>query len=297
MFKGLSAFPLTPLSHGEIEEKSFVSLLEKLVAAKVDSIGALGSTGSYAYLTREQRYRATRLAVSIAADIPVITSIGHTRFEEVLHLAEDAQNAGVSGVLLAPVSYQTLSADEVFRLYERITAELSVPLCLYDNSATTGFEFTDELLIALSHLNKVGSIKLGDLSSDANAASQRIKNLKSRVPEGLTIGISGDAQSAAGILAGCDVWYSVLAGLFPHYSRKLIQAALRGDERETHKLDMALNPLWHFYRRHGSLRVIATLAEILGETASPCLPFPLETLTGEERASLVTVMGELNCLC
>lgn len=294
MFKGLSAFPLTPLSNGEIEEKSFVSLIEKLAVAKVDSIGALGSTGSYAYLTREQRYRATKLAVSAAADIPVITSIGHTRFEEVLYLAEDAQKAGVRGVLLAPVSYQTLSADEVFRLYERITTELSVPLCIYDNAATTGFEFTDELLIALSHLNKVGSIKLGDLSSDANAASQRIKNLKSRVPEGVTIGISGDAQSAAGIIAGCDVWYSVLAGLFPHYSRKLLQAALCGDEHETYKLNMALDPLWYFYRRHGSLRVIATIAELLEILPSPCLPFPLETLSGKERASLAMVVENLD---
>ena len=76
MFKGLSAFPLTPLVSGEIEEKSFISLIENLASAGVNSIGALGSTGSYAYLTREQRYRATKLAVSAAADIPVMTSIG-----------------------------------------------------------------------------------------------------------------------------------------------------------------------------------------------------------------------------
>lgn len=93
MFKGLSAFPLTPLSHGEIEEKSFVSLLEKLAAAKVDSIGALGSTGSYAYLTREQRYRATKLAVSIAADRPSQTFMpgfaAKQRIVMSVHLATD----------------------------------------------------------------------------------------------------------------------------------------------------------------------------------------------------------------
>lgn len=198
MFKGLSAFPLTPLTHGDIEEKSFTSLIENLVDAGVDSIGALGSTGSYAYLTREQRYRVTKLAVSAAAGIPVITSIGHVRFEEVLQLAEEAQKAGVSGVLLAPVSYQALSADEVFQFYDRVTSELSVPLCIYDNSATTRFEFSDELLIALSALNKVGSIKLGDLPNDRHQASQRIENLKKRVSEGVTIGISGDAHRRLG---------------------------------------------------------------------------------------------------
>lgn len=296
MFKGLSAFPLTPLVCGEIEEKSFITLVENLANAGVNSIGALGSTGSYAYLTREQRYRATKLAVSAAAGIPVMTSIGHVSTEEVLRLAEDAQKAGVSGLLLAPLSYQKLSADEVFRLFERVTSELSVPLCIYDNSATTGFEFTDELLVALSYLSNVGSIKLGDFPADPDAAQQRVSSLKNRVSEGVTIGISGDAQSAAGLIAGCDVWYSVLGGLFPHYSLRLTQAALRGDKSETHQLNMALEPLWGFYRRHGSLRVIAAIAEIEGTVPEPCLPFPLQSLGGNERAILKETLERLQCL-
>ncbi|HKM98220.1 MAG TPA: dihydrodipicolinate synthase family protein [Buttiauxella sp.] len=296
MFKGLSAFPLTPLVSGEIEEKSFISLIENLASAGVNSIGALGSTGSYAYLTREQRYRATKLAVSAAADIPVMTSIGHVSTEEVLRLAEDAQKAGVSGVLLAPLSYQKLSSDEVFRLFERVTTQLSVPLCIYDNAATTGFEFTDELLVALSYLNNVGSIKLSDFPVDPSAAQKRVSSLKNRVSEGVTIGISGDAQSAAGLIAGCDVWYSVLGGLFPHYSLRLTQAALRGDESQTHQLNMALEPLWVFYRRHGSLRVIAAVAEIMGTVSAPCLPFPLQSLVGKERVSLEEALEKLQFL-
>lgn len=296
MFTGLSAFPLTPLVNGEIAEASFVSLIENLAVAGVNSIGALGSTGSYAYLTREQRLRATRLAVSAAAGIPVMTSIGHVSTDEVLRLAEDAQNAGVSGVLLAPVSYQRLTSDEVFRLYDRVSTELSVPLCIYDNAATTGFEFTDELLVVLSRLNNIGSIKIGNLPADWNAALERVGSLKSRVSEGVTIGISGDAQSAAGMIAGCDVWYSVLGGLFPCYSMSLAQAALSKDESETHQLNTALEPLWVFYRRHGSLRVIATVAELLGTVPSPCLPFPLQTLMGKERSALEKTLVRLDFL-
>ncbi|MEG2040217.1 MAG: dihydrodipicolinate synthase family protein [Hafnia sp.] len=296
MFTGLSAFPLTPLVDGEIVEASFVSMIENLADAGVNSIGALGSTGSYAYLTREQRLRATRLAVSAAAGTPVMTSIGHVSTDEVMRLAEDAQNAGVSGVLLAPVSYQRLTSDEVFRLYDRVSTELSVPLCIYDNAATTGFEFTDELLVALSHLNNIGSIKIGDLPTDWNAALERVGSLKSRVSEGVTIGISGDAQSASGLIAGCDVWYSVLGGLFPHYSLSLAHAALSKNESETYQLNTVLEPLWVFYRRHGSLRVIATVAEFLGTVPSPCLPFPLQTLIGKERSALENTLVRLDFL-
>ena len=289
MFTGLSAFPLTPLVKGEIDENAFVALIEALAAAGVNSIGALGSTGSYAYLTREQRFAATRLAVSAAAGVPVMTSIGSVNAEEIVRLAEDAQKAGVSGLLLAPLCYQKLTAEEVFRLYERLCGEISVPLCIYDNPATSGFEFNDELLEALSFLPNMGSIKLGDLPADPADALARVAKLKSQVAAGVTIGISGDAQSAAGLLAGCDVWYSVLAGLFPDYCLRLTQAALRGDVEETRRLNGALEPLWGFFRRYGSLRVIATVAELRGRVATPCLPFPLQTLAGAERDALQEV--------
>lgn len=289
MFTGLSAFPLTPLVKGEIDENAFVALIEALAAAGVNSIGALGSTGSYAYLTREQRFAATRLAVSAAAGVPVMTSIGSVNAEEIVRLAEDAQKAGVSGLLLAPLCYQKLTAEEVFRLYERLCGEISVPLCIYDNPATSCFEFNDELLVALSFLPNMGSIKLGDLPADPADALARVAKLKSQVAAGVTIGISGDAQSAAGLRAGCDVWYSVLAGLFPDYCLRLTQAALRGDVEETRRLNGALEPLWGFFRRYGSLRVIATVAELRGRAAAPCLPFPLQTLAGAERDALQEV--------
>lgn len=57
MFSGLSAFPLTPLNETAIDEAAFVRLVERLAVSGVDSICALGSTGSYAYLSRTERAR------------------------------------------------------------------------------------------------------------------------------------------------------------------------------------------------------------------------------------------------
>ncbi|MDM2934140.1 dihydrodipicolinate synthase family protein [Citrobacter sp. Cu233] len=296
MFTGMSAFPLTPLINGKIDTTGFISLIQNLAEAGVDSIGALGSTGSYAYLTREQRYCATKLAVSAAAGIPVITSIGAVRTDEVLKLAEDAQKAGVSGVLLAPVSYQPLTAQEVYQLYERVTAELSVPLCIYDNAATTKFEFSDELLVSLSHLPNIGSIKLGEFPAEQDMAKRRVETLKNQIPQEVSLGISGDAQAAAGLLAGCEIWYSVLGGLFPQYALNLTQVALSGDVTKTRQLNSAVEPLWVFYRRHGSLRVIASVAEIQGTVQSPCLPFPLQTLNGSEMRALEATLKQLSFL-
>ncbi len=49
----LGAFPLTPMNDQGVDENAFTRLVQQLVTAKVDSIGALGSTGSYVYLSRK----------------------------------------------------------------------------------------------------------------------------------------------------------------------------------------------------------------------------------------------------
>ena len=59
LFHGLSAFPITPMDReGRVLAEDLAVLLDRLVAAEVDSIGLLGSTGSYMYLQRSERLRA-----------------------------------------------------------------------------------------------------------------------------------------------------------------------------------------------------------------------------------------------
>ncbi|QBN11906.1 dihydrodipicolinate synthase family protein [Enterobacter cloacae complex sp.] len=279
MFYGLSAFPLTPLKEGTFDEQSFINLLRPVVDAGVDSLGILGSTGSYAYLTVEERGRIARCAVAHADDIPVIVSIGALRLDDILRLADDAQAAGVSGVLMAPVSYQRLTEDEVFNLYETVTRQLSIPLCIYDNPATTGFAFRDELLFAVAGLPNVGSIKLGRVPED-------LSQVRARLPETVTLGIAGDWRAASALQAGFDVWYSVLGGLFPQTALAIARS------KETAQSER-LEQLWELFRHYGSLRVIAAAAEMMGKVAAPALPFPLQAVQGEPREALARLLAHL----
>lgn len=295
MFCGLSAFPLTPVNEDAIDEAAFVALIQRLRAAGVDSIGALGSTGSYAYLSRAERFRVARLAVESAGDIPVMVGIGALRTRNVLELAEDAQSAGASGLLLAPVSYQRLSPDEVYGLYESITRHISVPLCVYDNPGTTHFEFTDELHGRIAQLPNVRAIKIPGVPLTPDAAKARVEHLRALIPAIVAIGVSGDASAAIGLSAGCAVWFSVIGGLFPHAALSITRAAQAGNTAEAMRLSERLEPLWALSRQvGGSLRVIAAAAELLGLVQHPCLPLPLKSLGGSSRARLAQLLNELD---
>lgn len=291
MLSGLIAFPMTPMNEKGIDEAAFARLLERLAVSGVDSICALGSTGNYAYLTCAERVRIAQLTVKHAGNVPVLIGIGALRTREVLTLSDEAQKAGARGVLLAPMSYQKLSDDEVFDLYETVTRSLSVPLVVYDNPGTTHFEFSDELYSRIAQLPNVASIKIP--SMPAEAARARIKQLRALIPAHVTIAISGDACGATGLNAGCEAWYSVIGGLFPQATLAITRAAQAGNVQEATRLSERLEPLWALFHQHGSLRVVAAAAELLGLVDSPCLPLPLKAIVGADREQLAALIDEL----
>lgn len=293
MVTGLSAFPLTPVTGQGIDDASFVGLVERLAAAGVDSITALGSTGSYPYLNRAERDRVARLAVEHAGEIPVFVGVGALRTRDVLDLAEDAQRAGASGVLLAPVSYQALTAEEVFGLYADVTAELSVPLVVYDNPGTTHFTFTDELYARIAELGNVASIKIPGVPAAPSAAAERVRGLRALLPSSVTVGVSGDPLAATGLNAGCDAWYSVVAGTVPEPALAITRAAQAGDAATAVAESERLQPLWELFTRHGSLRVVSAIAELLGLVGHPNLPRPLRGLPDDDRAAVAGVVEQL----
>ncbi|GAA2569508.1 dihydrodipicolinate synthase family protein [Streptomyces roseoviolaceus] len=293
MFRGLSAFPLTPTTEEGIDERAFGALVSRLAAAGVDSIGALGSTGGYAYLTREQRARVARLAVEAADGVPVMAGIGALRTSQVLAVAEDAQKAGVSAVLLAPMTYQALTDDEVFGLYESVTRELSVPLCVYDNPRTTHVHFTDELHGRIAELPNVAAVKIPPVPDDRAAARQRVAALRALLPDTVSVGVSGDWAAATGLNAGCDAWYSVAGGLFPATALALTRAAQAGDAAGATAHSERLEPLWELIRQYGGLRVMSAAASYLGLATEPNLPLPLRSLPCDARRRLVTVLEHL----
>ncbi|VTM94853.1 dihydrodipicolinate synthase family protein [Raoultella planticola] len=294
MFTGLSAFPLTPITASGVDEKGFSHILSRLTEARVDSMGILGSTGSYAYLTREQRQRVATLAKQHAGDIPVMVCVGAVSTDAILYLSDDAQAAGADALLLPAVSYQSLRDEEVFALFETVTRHVSVPVCIYDNPGTTHFTFTDELHGLLSSLEGVRSLKIPGVPDSPAAAAERVGALRQHLRPGVTIGISGDAYAGLGLNAGCEVWYSVSGGLFPETAKQITEAAAANEHERVTALITRLEPLWALFRKHrGSIRAIAAAAGVLGLTDTDCLPRPLQPLSAGDIADIAGVIRAL----
>jgi 4-hydroxy-tetrahydrodipicolinate synthase len=289
LFKGLSAFPLTPNdTDGKLIEDTLCVFLERIHEAGADSIGLLGSTGGYAFLTREQRLHTINTAVRfIGGRTPIIVGVGALRTDEAQALARDAADAGADGLLLAPVSYTPLTQDEVFQHFKTVAETTDLPLCIYNNPGTTKFIFNDELIARLASVKNISAIKM-PLPANGDYEDAMSK-LRAETPPSFAIGYSGDWGAADALLAGADAWYSVVAGLLPDPALALTRAAQNGNNAEAKRINAAFTPLWDLFKTHSSFRVMYVIADLLGlakiEPPRPILPLGTEAY-GQVEAAL-----------
>jgi 4-hydroxy-tetrahydrodipicolinate synthase len=292
IFTGLSAFPLTPANdEGHVDTEGLQRLLHRILKADVQSIGLLGSTGIYMYLSRDQRRRAVAAAVeAVGQTRPLIVGVGALRTDEAQALARDAAAEGAHALLLAPVSYTPLTEEEAFRHFEAVASATDLPLCIYNNPSTTHFIFSTDLLQRLAQVPGIKAVKM-PLPKDMDFASE-LTGLRSSLPGDFAIGYSGDWGACGALLAGADAWYSVVAGLFPEPAAALTRAASRGHGAEVEYLDKAFSPLWQLFKAHGSLRVVYAAAAHLGLTSAQP-PRPLLALSPELTPALEAALAAL----
>src|SRR3954470_20673185 len=207
IYRGLSAFPITPAdAEGRVDTAALVRLVERLAAARVDSICLLGSTGTYAYLGRAERRRAVEAAAGcLRGKIPLIVGVGALRTDAAQDLARDAAAAGANGLLLAPVSYTPLTDEEVFQHFAAVAGASDLPLCIYNNPSTTHFSFSDELIARLAWVPRIVAVK--NPAPAPTEAKAQIEVLRAQLPADFVVGYSGDWHSANAILAGGVAWY------------------------------------------------------------------------------------------
>ena len=162
VFKGLSAFPITPADgEGRIMLPDLRRILRHVAEGRPDSICVLGSTGAYAYLDPDQRRAVAEAAMDqVGSRVPVIVGVGALRTDTAVDLARHAARIGAAGLLVAPMSYTPLTEDEVFHHFAAIAAASDLPICIYNNPGTTHFTFSTALLARLATLPTVRAVKM-----------------------------------------------------------------------------------------------------------------------------------------
>src|SRR5947207_12860155 len=104
MFRGTFTALVTPFRESAIDFTALRNLIESQIAAGIDGIIAVGTTGESPTLTHDERIEVIRFAIQTAnRRCLVLAGTGFYSSREAIAATEQAEKLGVEGAL--PVSY------------------------------------------------------------------------------------------------------------------------------------------------------------------------------------------------
>lgn len=214
--KGIITAMVTPFNEDySINEDATVSLINTLIDRGVSGLFILGTNGEFHVMEREEKIKFAKLVVKkVAGRVPVYVGTGGNSTSEVIQLSNQMANIGVNALSIINPYFVELSDQELIAHYEKIAAEVSAPIILYNIPKNTGMNINPEVVERLAcHPNIIG---IKDSSGDLNNMIRYVEVTKdqefsvlsgsdSLILKALEIGATGAVSATANVITLNDV--------------------------------------------------------------------------------------------
>ena len=221
---------VTPLDGPEtLDHAGLERLIEHLIVGGVNGLFILGTTGEGPALSyRLRRELVSRTCSQVAGRIPVLVSITDTSYEESCALAAHVKDAGADAVVTAPPFYFPVSQNDLFRLVQRLSAQVELPLYLYNMPSLTKACFAPETVARAAELPNVWGLK--DSSGELSYLRSITELMRNR-PQ-FTILMGPEQLLMESLQIGAHGGVCGGANLFPKLFVSLYEAVRKGDLTE-----------------------------------------------------------------
>ncbi len=139
-----------------------------------DGLVVNGTTGESATTSDAEKERVVRAAREAVGDgATVLAGVGTNDTAHTIELAQSAEKAGASGLLLVSPYYNRPPQEGLVAHVRAVADATGLPVMLYDIPARTGVAFATETLVRLAEHPRVVAVK--DAKDDLVAASEVLR--------------------------------------------------------------------------------------------------------------------------
>lgn len=221
MFEGAYTAIVTPFDRkGQVDYGKLRALIELQVAAGIDGIVPVGTTGESPTLDFSEHKLVIESAIKAAAGrIKVIAGTGANSTSEAVELTRFGAGAGADGSLQVTPYYNKPTQEGLYRHFSMV-ADIGLPVVLYNIPGRCGLEIALETIFRLARHPKIAAVK------EAAGSVTRV----SRIAGGcdLTVLSGDDPLTLPMMIAGASGVISVAANVAPDAVAGMVHHALAG---------------------------------------------------------------------
>jgi 4-hydroxy-tetrahydrodipicolinate synthase len=215
-FHGVFPYLVSPIDpSGRILTDVLGKLSSDLIDAGVHGLTPLGSTGEFAYLTREQRQTVVQTTIEAANKrVPVIAGVASTSTADAVEQAKSYQKLGADGILAILEAYFPLKDAQIEAYFRAIADAVDIPVVLYTNPQFQRSDLTLDVIARLSEHPRIRYIK------DASTNTGRLLSIMNRAPRMKIFSASAHIPAAVMLIGGVG-WMAGPADIVPRQSVRL----------------------------------------------------------------------------
>lgn len=258
--------------------------LDALIEAGVHGLIMLGTVGENCSLEYDEKIDLLRATVAhIGRRVPVLTGVAEYTTALACRFAQDAQRAGVDGLMVLPAMVYKADRREAITHFRAVARATDLPILCYNNPVSYGVDLSPETFRDLADEPTLVAIK------ESSDDPRRITDLVNLCGDRYVLFCGVDDLVFEAFALGAQGWVAGLVNALPRETCALWDRLKEGRLEEARAIYRWFTPLLHLDTHPKLVQYIKLAAATCGygvETVrAPRLP-----LVGEERERILGII-------
>jgi len=176
MFKGSNVALITPFKNNELDEETYIKLINFHLENGTNGLVPAGTTGESPTLSHSEHEKVIELCINESnGKIPVIAGTGSNSTDEAISLTKHAEKAGADGALVVTPYYNKPTQEGLYQHYKAINDNTGLPIIIYNIPGRCVIDMSVDTMARLFELKNIAGVK--DATGDLDRLDQTIKKL------------------------------------------------------------------------------------------------------------------------
>lgn len=229
---------ITPFRNGDVDYDAFAAMVDRQVAAGIDFLVPLGTTGETPCLEDEERIKVLQITKEHSAGLPVVAGVGTNSLRHTIRNMEMLQPHGVDAFLVVVPYYNKPTQEGMYQYFKAVAESTDKPVILYNVPGRTGANMSAETTLRLARIDNIIAIK------EASGNKEQVEKILRNAPEGFKVLSGNDDETLWMMENGGAGVISVASNVDPVSMARLMSAVRGGLNAEAHAINERLAPLF-----------------------------------------------------
>ncbi len=230
---------ITPFKNGEVDYDAFAALVDRQVAAGIDVLVPLGTTGETPCLEDDERIKVLQIAKEHSNGLPIIAGGGTNSLQHTIRSMRQLEPHGVDAFLIVVPYYNKPTQEGQYQYFKAVAESTDKPIVLYNVPGRTGANMAAETVLRLAEIDNIVAVK------EASGNKEQIMEILRNAPEGFQV-LSGNDDDTLWMMenGGAGI-ISVASNVAPVQMAEFIKAIREGRMEEAYAWNEKLSPLFY----------------------------------------------------